>query len=153
MRTVSRHLWAMPILLVALVALTGCGDFFIDEHHGGGGTTGSFVYVTNSATNSLSGFAIGTSTLTQVSGSPLSVGYSPGAAVVTPANTFLYVAGPGAIYAYGINSNGSLTTPSGGAAVQIVNVASLDISPDGKWLFGLDATTTQLIQFQINATT
>jgi 6-phosphogluconolactonase len=144
-----------PVLLIALLALIGCGDFFVKPNGGGGGggTTGNYVYIANSATNTVAGYSVGTRSLTAVSGSPLAVGYSPTALVVTPANTFLYVAGPGAIYAYGINSNGSLTASSQGAAVAIVNVVSLDISPDGQWLFALDNTTTVLDQFKINPTT
>jgi len=143
------------VLLVGLSALTGCDGFFVPEpgHGGGGGTTGNYVYVANGLTNTVAGFSIGSGKLTAVSGSPLAVGYSPQALVVTPSDSFLYVAGPGAIYLYTINSDGSLSTSSSGAAVAIVNVASLDVSPDGQWLFGLDLATTQLVQFQINTST
>jgi 6-phosphogluconolactonase (cycloisomerase 2 family) len=145
----------MPAAIVmVVVALTGCGQFFIPPTSGGGGsTTNNRVYVANSTTSSLSGFTIGTSTLSAVSGSPLSLGYVPVAAVVTPNNNFIYVAGPGAIYMYTINSDGSLTAPSGGAAVAAVNVVSLDVSPDGQWLFGLDNTQTVLDEFQVNTST
>jgi 6-phosphogluconolactonase (cycloisomerase 2 family) len=81
------------------------------------------------------------------------LGYVPVAAVATPTNSFLYVAGPGAIYVYTINADGSLTGSNGGAAVAIVNVLALDISPDGNWLFGLDGTTSVVDQFQINKST
>src|SRR5215472_4751943 len=142
------------VFLTMLLAVTGCGDFFIDEPHGNsGGTTGNYVYVANSTTNTIAAYSISSGKLTAVSGSPLTVGYSPNALAVTPGNTFLYVAGPGAIYAYKINSDGSLSASSSGAAVAIVNVASIDISPDGQWLFGLDNTTTVLDQFKINSST
>ncbi len=142
------------VVLTALFAVTGCGDFFIDEPHGNsGGTTGNYVYAANSTTNTIAGYSISSGKLTAVSGSPFTLGYSPNALAVTPGNTFLYVAGPGAIYAYRINSDGSLSASSSGAAVAIVNVASIDISPDGNWLFGLDNTTTVLDQFQINSST
>jgi 6-phosphogluconolactonase len=142
-----------PVLLMLLLVLIGCGDFFIDESHGGGASTGNHVYIANSSTNTIAGYTISSGKLTAVSGSPLSVGYSPTALAVTPSNTFLYVAGPGAIYVYTINSDGSLKASSSGAAVAIVNVASIDVSPDGKWLFGLDNTQTTLDQFQINTST
>ncbi|MBS1801459.1 MAG: beta-propeller fold lactonase family protein [Acidobacteria bacterium] len=145
-------IFSIAIVTLA-IALTGCGQFFIPPT-GGGGTTGSNrVYVANSATNSLSGFTIGTAALSAVSGSPLSLGYVPIAAAVTPNNNFIYVAGPGAIYMYTISSDGSLSAPSSGAAVAAVNVVSLDVSPDGQWLFGLDNTQTVLDQFQINSST
>src|SRR6516162_9689906 len=131
-------------IVVLLVALTGCDGFFVPEPNGNNGGTGGRVYVTNSTTKTLAGFTIGTGTLTAVPNSPLSLGYTAVDAVATPDNAFVYVAGPGAIYVYKINSDGSVTAPSGGAGAQIVNVVSLAISPDGNWLFGLDNLTTVL---------
>ncbi|WP_263368671.1 lactonase family protein [Edaphobacter bradus] len=154
--TVARQWSVVFFILVVLSALTGCGDFFISPHAAGGGggtTTGNYVYVANGTTDTLAGYSIGTGTLTAISGSPLSVGYAPLAVAVTPSNTLLYVAGAGAIYVYKINSNGSLTGSSGGAAVAVVNVASLAVSPDGQWLFGLDVTTTVLDEFKIDPST
>lgn len=140
----------MSAIVVLLVALTGCDGFFVPEPNGNNGGTGGRVYVTNSTTKTLAGFTIGTGTLTAVPNSPLSLGYTAVDAVVTPDNAFVYVAGPGAIYVYKINSDGSVTAPSGGAGAQIVNVVSLAISPDGNWLFGLDNTTTVLDEFKID---
>jgi 6-phosphogluconolactonase (cycloisomerase 2 family) len=74
-------------------------------------------------------------------------------AVVTPNNNLIYVATQGAIYAYTINSDGSLTAASGGSAVAAVNVSALAVSPDGQWLFGLDNTSAVLDEFQINSST
>ncbi len=142
---------ALAAVTFVLWIVSGCGDFFVPPNSGGGGTTGSSrIYVTNSLTNSLSGFTIGTGTLSAVPNSPLALGYPPVDAVVTPDNAFVYLAGPGAIYVYTINSDGSVTGASGGAAVAIVNVVSLAISPDGNWLFGLDNTTTVVDEFKIN---
>lgn len=152
-KTPAGRWWGSSVLL-ALLTLTGCGDFFVKEtNNGGGGTTGNYVYVANSSTNTVAGYSIGSSTLTAVSGSPVAVGYSPQALVVTPANTFLYVASSRGIYVYPVNSNGSLSVPSTSAVAAAVNVASIDISPDGQWLFGLDLTNTVLDEFQINAST
>jgi 6-phosphogluconolactonase (cycloisomerase 2 family) len=134
-----------------LPALTGCDGFFVPVNGGGnGGTTGNRVYVANSLTNTIAGFTVGTNTLAAAPNSPASVGYSPSALVATPNNAFLYAAGPGAIYVYTINTDGSLTSSSQGAAVAIVNVAAIDISPDGNWLFGLDTTTQVIDEFKIN---
>jgi 6-phosphogluconolactonase (cycloisomerase 2 family) len=145
---------SLPAVVAMLVlALSGCGEFFIPPDSGGGTTGNNRVYVANSTTSSLSGFTIGTNTLSAVSGSPVSLGYVPVAAVVTPNNNLIYIAGPGAIYVYIINSDGSLTAPSTGAAVAAASVVSLDVSPDGQWLFGLDNTQTQLDEFQINSST
>lgn len=152
------RLWTGIVIAAALPALTGCGNFFVKPDNsgggtGGGGTTGNRVYVANTTANTIAGFAIGTATLTAVPGSPLALGYAPSDVVVTPSNSFLYVAGPGAIYVYTINADGSITGASGGAAVAIVNVTSLDVSPDGNWLFGLDGTTTVVDEFKINRST
>jgi 3-carboxymuconate cyclase len=150
-RSKRRSLGALGAVALVMGILSGCGDFFVPPNNGGGGTTsGNRMYVTNSSTNSLSGFTIGTGTLSAVPNSPLALGYPPVDAVVTPDNAFVYVAGPGAIYVYTINSDGSVTGASGGAAVAIVNVVSLAISPDGNWLFGLDNTTTVVDEFKIN---
>jgi len=150
------RLWTWIVVMAAISALVGCNGFFVpvdNSGNGGGGTTGNIAYVANSANSTIAGFTVGTATLNAVPSSPLSLGYAPVAAVVTPTNSFLYVAGAGAIYVYTINANGSLTASSAGAAVAIVNVVSLDISPDGNWLFGLDGTTTVIDQFQINTST
>src|SRR5260370_6120453 len=143
------------VIAAAMTALTGCGDFFVKptSSGGGGSTGGNLVYVANSATNTIAGVTIGTATLPAVSGSPFALSYSPVAAVVTPSNSFLYVAGAGAIYVYTITSDGSLTGASTGAAVAVANVVSLDVSPDGQWLFGLDAATTVVDEYTINQST
>ena len=149
---------SMSLVAAAVLALMGCGNFFVPEPTGGGGgggggNTGNRAYVINASANNLAGFTVGTGTLTAVPNSPLALGYSPAVAVTMPDNSFLYIAGPGAIYVYAINTDGSLTVPSRGAAVALVNVSSIDISPDGNWLFGLDLTTNVVDQFSINRST
>src|SRR5260370_28400965 len=119
------------VIAAAMTALTGCGDFFVKptSSGGGGSTGGNLVYVANSATNTIAGFTIGTATLTAVSGSPFALSYSPVAAVATPSNSFLYVAGAGAIYVYTINSDGALTRASPPPAPGAAEFASLARSP------------------------
>jgi 6-phosphogluconolactonase len=150
------RLWVWIVVVAALSALMGCGNFFVPPDNGGGGgggsTTGNRAYVANSANNTLAGFTVGTGTLTAVPSSPVALNYAPVAAIATSTNNFLYVAGQGALYVYTINADGSLSAPSTGAAA-IVNVVALDISPDGNWLFGLDGTTSAVDQFQINKST
>jgi 6-phosphogluconolactonase len=146
----------LGLVAVGLMALTGCGNFFITPTNSGGGTGGGatgVTYVINTVTNSVSGFTVGTGTLTNAPGMPFALGYTPQAEVVTIPNTVLYVAGPGAIYAYFINSTGSLSVPAAGAAQVIVFAISMDVTPDGNWLIALDGTTTQLDIYQINKST
>jgi 6-phosphogluconolactonase len=145
------------VLFAGLVGLTGCHGFFVPEPGsgggGGGGTSTGFTYSINSLTSTVSGFAIGTGALTSVPNMPYQLGFVPVAAAVTINNSFLYVAGPGAIYCYNIGSDGSLSTPSTGAGQVIVFALSLDVSPDGNWLVALNGTTSQLNIYQINQTT
>ncbi len=163
----SVHVWfAGAIGIVAL--LTGCGGGFfppLAPASGGGGgtpgnTTGDFVYVANGTTNTIAGFAVATSTagagtLTAVAGSPYAFSFPPLTMAVTPTNSYLYVAGIGGIYAYAINgSTGVLTAANQGGAVAIsqLGTVSIDISPDGQWLFGLAADGGTLNEYQINNT-
>jgi 6-phosphogluconolactonase (cycloisomerase 2 family) len=125
-----------------------------NNNSGGGGSTGANrIYVANATTSSLSGFTVGTGTLSTISGSPFSLGFVPLDVVVTPNNSFVYVAGPAAIYAYSIASDGSIAAVSGGAAVAAISVSSLAISPDGLWLFGLDSISQVLDEYKINTST
>jgi 6-phosphogluconolactonase len=155
MERARRRYWGVrAILLAASVMLAGCGgDFFVPPDNGGGGgggggTTTARVYVANATTGSIGGFSIGTSKLTAVPNSPVSLGFAPLAAVVSTNNSFLYVAGTTSINVFAINSDGSLTAKNNGAAV---SVNSLDVSPDGKWLFGLDLIKNAVDLFQIDA--
>ncbi|HWW23886.1 MAG TPA: beta-propeller fold lactonase family protein [Edaphobacter sp.] len=134
----------------ASIALSGCAGFFVAPTTTTTTSTSNLVYVANATTETISGFAVGTNTLTAVSGSPLSLGYVPQAAVISRANTFLYVAGAAGIYLYTIASDGALT--AGGTAASY-DVASLDVSPDGNWLVGLNAASTVLDIWQINTST
>jgi len=143
-----RGLMAVAVL-TACVALTGCGPFFIAESS----TTSSssdLIYVANATTATLSGYVIGTGTMTAITSTPLALAYVPQALVVTRPNTFLYVAGPSAVYLYTIATDGVLTA-DGAAAYS--DVVSLDVSPDGNWLVGLDAASELLDIWQINTST
>src|SRR5580698_3187217 len=86
------------VLFAGLVGLTGCAGFFVPEPGGGGGggggTSTGFTYAINSLTSTVSGFAIGTGTLTSVPNMPYQLGFVPVAAAVTINNSFLYVSGP-----------------------------------------------------------
>jgi 6-phosphogluconolactonase (cycloisomerase 2 family) len=148
----------------ALCLTTGCGTFFIypgNQSGSGGSSTGDYVYVANAIVGSLAGFSVGTGTLTAVTGSPISLGFSPSAVAVNPANTLVFVAGTNGTYGfvnvYSIGSTGALTllmSNNVGAASEV----AIDISPDGDWLVGLDANgppAQQAIvdEYQINSST
>jgi 6-phosphogluconolactonase len=165
----ARAPWfVLVITAVGLTMLIGCSGFFppvVPTPPVPPDSSGNYVYVANttgttpsgknSATGTVTGYSVGTAKLTAVPGSPLTLGYQPIAMAVTRNNKFLYVATPGNINAYTINSDGSLNAANTGTGVAIVNVVSMDVSPDGQWLVALDGNTlqAQVDVFQINATT
>ncbi len=142
-----------------VLLLSGCDNFFTKgsgSSSGGttiGGAGANYAYVLNGVTQTVSGFLIGAGTLTATPNSPYSFGFVPQAEVVTRANNFLYVAGPGALYSFAINSDGSLAGTTQATGVAIANELALAVSPDGQWLFGLNSISSTLDVWQINATT
>jgi 6-phosphogluconolactonase len=154
--------WAAVSVMSMLSMVVGCAGFFpkTTSTSGGGTTptnTGDYAYVASSyasgstAAYTLSGFSVGTGTLTALSGFPIALPFPPTATVINPSNTLLYVAGLGVIYGYTISSTGALTSIESGGNVALANanVVSMDISPDGQWLFALDANGVTIDQFQI----
>lgn len=144
-----------------LVFASGCGTFFVYPGSTGGGsggtTTGNYVYVANGTTGTLAGFTVGAGTLAAVSGSPYKLGFTPVSLVVNPANSILFVSGydstgTGLIYAFSIGSTGALSSLNNGFAVAPgYEEVSMDISPDGQWLLGLNRNNTTVDEFQINS--
>lgn len=143
-------------LLPALLLLTGCGNFFIPNTTttttSSSSSTGDYVYVVNQTTDTLSGFIVGSATLTATTGSPYSLtsGLTPQSVAVTRPNTFVYVGGTGAISCYSIGTSGALTLVSATAASASARFVSLDTSPDGKWLLALDSLTDTVYTYGIN---
>jgi 6-phosphogluconolactonase len=174
-REAKMQRWGM-MAAMGILALTGCSGFFppLDNSGGGstgGGGTGGRAYIANFTKSSLEGFTVvaavpataATATtpavpatpaaLSAISGLPVALGYQPLSMVVTPSNTFLYVASVSGVYLYVINSNGTVTASSVNPKPVGVYVVSMAVSPDGQWLIGLDGTTQQLDIFQINSST
>ncbi len=155
--TVDRRRWQTlqrGTLLCTLVGLSGCGDFFTKDSGtgtgtGGGGTSGvNRVYVLAATAETISGFTIGSGTLTAVPGNPLADSFVPQAAAITPSGSYLYAASSGTINVYTVASDGSLTQ---GTSAYLATVVALAISPDGRWMFGLDALNQVLDEWQINS--
>ena len=154
---------ALALAAVALCGATGCAGFWVAQSASNGTSpTGSTdnVYVANADLNTslptLSGFAVATGTLTAVTNSPYVLPFTPSAVTVNPTDTLLFVASSvnNSIYAYAINSDGSLTELNNNSPVAAVieAVTSMVVSPDGQWLLALDATTTAVTidEYQIN---
>ncbi|WP_221312427.1 lactonase family protein [Granulicella aggregans] len=159
-------------VLAGLACMTGCSGFFpplsSGSGSGSGTTTGNFVYVASSFTStssgtssvySITGFAIGSAALTAISGATESLLFAPQTLAVTPTNSYLYVAGSGVIYGYAINATtGALTqvlTATSGQALANANMVSMVVSPDGKWLLGLDVNQSAVVidEFGIDTST
>ena len=154
--------------LSAVFLLAGCHNFFICEGKascpnsgGGGSTTNDWAYVSNASAGSTDIYAydIGNGSLAAISGSPYNIGFAPAAMDVAPGNAFLYAAtlanatNPG-IYLWTINSStGAITVANGGNALITTQVSSMDISPDGNFLFVVDVFATSLTEYQINTST
>ncbi len=132
---------------------------------GTGSSADDYAYVANSSTSNtyLDAYNLGSGALTAVTGSPISLGYSPISMVVTPADTYMYAAsdtalnttdpGVGYIYGYSIASGGALSILGGGDALIEESDASLAVSPDGQWLFTLPIDGLQINEYSINTST
>jgi 6-phosphogluconolactonase len=168
-RRTGRHLPLSACALVFLSALTlslsGCGSFFSCEGKtdcpttGGTGTnTGDYVYVSDSPTSNtyINGYSPASSSLAATTNSPYNLDFIPTAIAITPANTYMYIASEsstGEIYGYSIGTGGQPTILNSGTPLVSDNVAGLDISPDGNWLFVLDAIAEQVEIYSIDSTT
>jgi 6-phosphogluconolactonase len=114
-----------------------------------------FVYVANSADNTLSAYNLSFASpyLTPISGAPYTTGLSPSAVIGEPYGQYLYVANSGdsTISAYAIDNNtGSLTAIAGtfstGSAPD-----SLSVSNDGKYLYAANKNAGSVTVFTINS--
>ena len=155
----------LSLAAVAALSLmmTGCNGFFVypgSSSSTTSTTTADYAYVANSATGSayLNGYVVSSGTLVATTSSPYSLGYVPQSMAITPNDDYLYVASDssistGAIYGYSIGTGGALTILGGGLALISENVASIDISPDGNWLFALDTTSGGLNVYKIASST
>ncbi len=139
-----RRVGVSAALAVGLLLTAGCADFFpplTSTTTTSSSNTGDYVYVVNSVTNSLYEYVVGSSVLTAISGSPVTLqsGLAARSVVVTPGNGFVYVGGNGGIYCYSIGTAGALTAVTAGNVQATANFVSLTASIDGKWLLGLDS--------------
>jgi 6-phosphogluconolactonase (cycloisomerase 2 family) len=137
--------------------LAGCGDFFNkDTGGGGGGSTGSYIYV-GTQNGTLVGYSVSTTgALATLSGSPNQFATAGvNSLAVTPANTFLYAAVSGiGVYGLGIASTTGVTTLINTTAlVQDVAPSALTVDPSGKYLLvaGLANGAAAVGEYLINS--
>lgn len=163
------------LLSTTTLLFSGCGSFFQCEGKASCPATGTgtgtvpgtgtvnYAYVANSAKGPtyINGYTLDSGSLTATMGAPYLLGYSPSAMTVTPADTFLYVAGDsdltgtglGNIYGYSIGTGGALSVLANGSPLLNASVTSIDISPDGQWLFALDKDGLTFEEYSINTST
>ena len=150
------------LVAASAISLSGCHNFFLCENKpacpssGSGTGSGDYAYVANSSKGGtyLNGYDISSGALTVLSGFPANISITPTAMAITPSNGFLYVATSTAIYAFSINtSTGALTTVNSGSALATpaTGVQSMDISPDGNFLYALDVVGSSLYQYSITS--
>jgi 6-phosphogluconolactonase (cycloisomerase 2 family) len=178
----SRSSHTRPLLALLLAALTlglsSCGAFFQCEGKADcpattATTTTSctaaaattvagtvYGYATNSTCGSsyLNGYTLSTALLSAATGSPFNLDFTPSAVVVTPANTFVYVASDSAlttgdIYGYSLGSGGQLSILASGSPLASENASALEVSADGKYLFSLNSDGLTLEQYTIDTST
>ena len=177
-RRYASPIWALILLSTVTPLLSGCGNFFqcegkadcpVTPGTGTGTGTGSgsvnYVYVANSAAGptSINGYTLASGSLVAATGTPFSLGFSPSAMAVNPANTYLYMAsdaalntvtpGVGNIYGYSIGAGGAISTLPIGDPLENESATSIAISPDGQWLFALNTDTLSLEEYSITSTT
>ena len=142
-----------------LLSLAGCGGFFVPQNSGGGTNTGDYIYVGNGSDTYIAGFGLNSSgALSVLSGSPYNNGVAAQSLAVTPANTFLYAGTTNGIYAYAINSNGSITVQNSGSAVaQDVVATQMQVDSTGNYLlasgFGTAISAQAIGIYTINTST
>jgi 6-phosphogluconolactonase len=143
-----------------LLSVVGCGGFFVPQTNSGGGTnTGDYIYVGNGNNTFIAGFGLNSSgALSVLSGSPYNNGVAAQSVAVTPANTFLYAGTTNGIYAYAINSNGSIAVLNSGSAVAQDMVATqMQVDSTGNYLlasgFGTSLGAQAIGIYTINTST
>ncbi len=127
-------------------------------HHMAVDSTGTFVYLANSASNNISAFRIDATSgvLTPISGSPFASGGNPYSTTVHPTGQFLFAGSESAatIYAYSINSSTGALSPVAGSpfAAGASTPGSVFVEPSGRFLYaGMTNASGQVGAYSIGA--
>jgi hypothetical protein len=164
------------LLSAATLGLSSCGAFFVCQGKASCPTTTPttttctaasattvtgtiYGYATNSTCGSntyLNGYTLSGGALSAATGAPFNLTYIPQTAVITQANTFMYIASDsatGSIYGYSIGTGGQISILGGGSPLVTENAVALEVSPDGRYLFSLNSSGFSIEQYTINTTT
>ncbi|MGO8795721.1 MAG: lactonase family protein [Candidatus Sulfotelmatobacter sp.] len=141
----------LVFVLASIACFVGCGT-----------TANHYVYATIPAANQLAAFREdpNSGVLTELDGSPYSVGDGAHSIVIHPSGKFLYVANPGEgangeddISLFDIASNGTLTEipprTSLGATASVPQVLIMD--PAGAYLYSMNAGSNNISVFSIGS--
>lgn len=128
---------------------TGAGPFKIVIS-----PNGSYLYCVNINAGTVTEYAIASGGgLTQVTGSPLTIGVGINSIAVDPTSSFVYVSGGltnSTVYEYQIQSNGSLSF-LGSTTTGISAPTSVVVSPGGKFAYVINSTANNASVFSIGA--
>jgi 6-phosphogluconolactonase len=155
-----RRIPAMLFCLLLLGVTSGC-DFFTSQNNPCTDctTTGDYLYVANAANTFIAGFGVGTTgALSVLNGSPYNNGIAAQSLAITPTNTWLYASTTNGIYAYLINSDGSITVGNNGSPVaQDVVATAMQVDSTGNYLLaagiGISLGAQAIGIYQINTST
>jgi 6-phosphogluconolactonase len=129
--------------------------------------SGKFLYVTNQGQDTISAFAVNSTSgaLTEVLGSPFSVGTTPAGVTIDPTGKFLYATNQGSnnVSAFvicpavigacgGSQVDGSLAAMSGSPFSAGLAPIALAVEPSGNFLFVVDENSNELSVYRINLT-
>jgi 6-phosphogluconolactonase len=154
----------IPAVLFCLLlpgVTTGC-DFFTSQSNCTTDcptTTGDYLYAANGNNTYIAGFSVGTTgALSILTSSPYNNGVAAQSLAITPNNSLLYAATTNGIYAYIINSDGSITVGNSGTAVaQDVVATAMQVDSTGTYLLaagiGISLGTQAIGIYSINAST
>jgi 6-phosphogluconolactonase len=146
------------LLGISLLGLTSCDGFFISEKNPPAAAS-SRLYVANGGDSFIAGFGIGSDgNLSALPNSPYDNGVAALSLAITRDNALLYAGTSNGIYAYTINSDGSLTVKnSGNPVAQDVIATALQVDSTGGYLLAAgvaSSTTAQGIGiYQIDSST
>jgi 6-phosphogluconolactonase len=147
------------LLLAFSLSLIGCKGFFTSQTTPPVTNAGDYLYVANGGDTYIAGFGVGSSSaLSVLNNSPYNNGVAALCLALTPSNAYLYAGTSNGIYAYAINSDGSLTVQNSGSPVaQDVIATALQVDSTGNYLLAAgiaSSTTAQAVGiYQINTST
>ncbi len=122
--------------------------------YGSSAAVNSNIYVANATAETIAGYSLSAGSLSNLPGSPYTLGQVPTAIATTPDGSLLYMATAANLYVYAIGANGALALGASGQPVASVSLPTdMVIDKTGNWLFIVSSTTAALYEYQIDPST